>query len=342
MKLTIDQYIHTIFKLRSDVTEDRKRNIEIIHSIMKDRVTFEFPLYHIDSYNINSCIIPLSNCYYHIIDHSMFEYFEWFLYCQEYNQLNLAASIYKSLRRDICISNGNMAKAIKYEESRFTYLTNYDLEKEKLYNRDDFTKKYKIMVIFYFFHEYCHYLIENPMRENNSFDLLDKIVEQALALKRTQRSVFQQIIDWRVLKNYKREYQKNLNFREELMCDFQALLCVLELADEYSVKDIIESVISFLYIHYYIWLAKARDESLSLIIRNSFRFRISILFYIAYLLEDKTFSEMMCELLNSSNKYNDIKNLQCDIIPAQKYFDFHESYVSIMLADYNKDIIFVD
>jgi hypothetical protein len=344
MELTIEQYVQQMFTLRSGVNEDRISDIDMIHSDVVERITFGFPLYHIDAYNVNSCIVPLNNKqdYYHVIDHSMFEYFERFLYCFEYNLPNLAIAIYKQLRSDICISQGDKTKAELYKGSPI-YVTNYDMEKENLYNPDDFMKKYRIMVMFYFFHEYAHYMISNPLQEHSADEALDIIIDLVFKSMRgaiNGKPVFDRIIQNGLLRKYKNEYFKNPNFHEEIMCDFQALLCLLELVEVYSVETIIEAIITFIYTQYYIWLTKKRDEKIGF--GNIFHFRLNIFFNFAYFLEDKAFSDMICNLLNSSNKYNNIRDLQSSIINLQKYNDFYNKYIRIYLADSKHDIIFTD
>lgn len=344
MELTIEQYVKNIYSLRSEVDVDRKKIIESIHAAVSDRVRLKFPLYHIDSYNINSCIVPLDNGanYYHVIDHSMFQYFEMFLSAFEYRQPNLAYLFYQLLRQDICISQNDVERAAQYKNP-IMYMTDYDMNREmqRLHDPLDFNAKYELMIRFYFLHEYAHYLAKNPMRQNTSNEFLDMLVEDAFENMEglDVASITNSIIHKAVLRiarkkqlsKYRSEYHSNPNFREEIDCDFQAIFCLLELAGRFNVATIIESAITMIYMQYYVWMAKRVDNKREW--GNIFHFRLNLLAFFAYQLEDKEYSDLMCQILNSGNRYNNLTNLQCSQIDTDKHQRFYLDFARIHLAD---------
>lgn len=341
MELTIEQYIQQIYKTKSSVDEIKKRNIDIIHSQVSGRMTFTIPLYHVDAFNVNSCIVPLNQeqQYYHIVDHSTFKYFEEFLSAFEYKQPNLASAIYNQLRYDICMSINDEDSAKTYKEVPI-YFTEYDLHVESLRINEsiDYTDKFAFMARFYFLHEYMHFLVAKPIRKDINADFTNTLIDiftnnmiEAALSDSESKGKESVILLIQMVKKYQHEYYNNQNFKEEITCDIQAILCLLELADEYGVNTIFESIITFVYTQYFVWLSKRKNEDIEL--GNIFHFRLNVLFQFAYMLEDKDFSDAICSILNKNNRYLHIENLKCLPIDLDKYNIFYNSFIKILLFD---------
>lgn len=341
MELTIEQYVQQIYTIRSNLDETTKYNIETIHSEVADRMTFEIPLHHINAFDVNTCIVTLDKGkhYYHIVDHSMFDYFIELLGAFEGRQPHLASAIYSQLRHDICMSQQDEVKAQKYQIP--IYVTPYDLEveKERESNPIDLTNRFSFMARFYFLHEYAHFLIVNPVRKNTNFAFVDglidifveNMIDHSKSLSRKQGNNGFDDIYISMILNYQKEYRNNIKFREEIICDIQSIFVLLELAEHFSTKLIFESILAFVYTQYFVWLAKRMDKDLEL--GNIFHFRINVLVHFAYMLEDTDFSNAMCSILNSNNRFLNLSNIQCEPIDLDKFQKFYEAYTKLMLLD---------
>lgn len=348
MELTIEQYVKKIYTVRSDLDETMKHNIEIIHSEVVDRITFEIPLYHVNAYDINSCIVPLNGKkYHHIIDHSTFDYFLWFLKAYEGRQPNLSSAIYSRLRHDVCMSQHDETKAAEYNKIPI-YYTQYDMEVDQLRKNNpiDLTERFAFIARFYFLHEYCHFLFNNPIRKKVDFgfddyliDLItDNMINHAKSLNRKQNSDgFKHNYYISMMLNYRKEYHTNANFREEILCDIQSIYVLLEFADDYSVKMIFESVLAFIYSQYFIWLAKRVNKDIEL--GNIFHFRISVLIHFAYMLEDEDFSNIICRALNENNRFLNLTDIRCEPLDLDIFTAFYDAYTKLLMLDRQNKLV---
>lgn len=339
MSLTIEQYVEQIYRIKAEIDPMMKRNIEVIHSEIVNRVSFGIPMYHVNSYNLNSCIVPLSEgTIYHIVDHSIFYYMQTLLSAFEYDQPNLGISIYNLMRHDICMERYEDEKAEQYKQAMI-YYTEYDAQIEELRlnnNEDKNITKFTLMVRFYFLHEYAHYLFAKPMRDTDTmfFDYLVEIFTQNIIsdVKKTENGKETKLMEQMFIK-YINEYKNNPNFKEEILCDLQSACCLLESSIYYEVDTIFYSIIDFIYTQYFIWLAKSSDTDADVELGNIFHFRINIIIRFAYWLEDDEFSGLFCTLLNDSNRFNNLQNLKCKPINTDRYLNIYNAFTRMLMID---------
>ena len=347
MNPTIHDYIRAAFMTRREVEEIKQGIVTEIHNQVTNRITFSFPLIQIDTYNVQSYIVQLDandkTCYYNILDHSMLDFCEWFLLALEYNQPNLVVAAYKELKRYICIANSDLRGAEYYQLTKIFY-TEYDLERENDLMDDGISlcEKYEMMLRFHFLHEYGHYLVKEPVRDYSSaVGILDIIAESLLKDMETKRLNNPYFSDEqngilnnlkiKQLKYYKNEYKNNPNFKEEVLCDFQAVLCLLELSNYVSPQIIIESAIMYLYVQYAIWLAKESESDPH--IGEIMHFRINMLFKLADFLNDEEIALALANKINKSNGFVSIKTTYCESIDYSKYHHFYTTLSTTILAD---------
>jgi hypothetical protein len=106
MKLTIDDYIQLNYELRNNLNQGidnlfdwatTEYNVSAVQRDVADRMTFDISTKYIKAYNISSQIVPLNNGteIYHIIDLSMFGYFNCFFECYVHDMPNLLVAYYK-------------------------------------------------------------------------------------------------------------------------------------------------------------------------------------------------------------------------------------------------------
>lgn len=351
MILTIEQYIAQCYeirkKIKSDLVNINEKELEHDIKIMQDevagRMKFSLPVYFINSYNIDSCIISLSanKNYYHIIDIALFGYFHEFLAALELDMPNYAVFVYRELRRDICLSRYNEVEASCYEPKEI-FVNKHDI----IYN--SLPKKYtefqleefKCMIRFYFLHEYGHYLLKNPIRESSN-EFMDLIVE--MFIENIEEENNQQFPNKEIQKmavdKLQNDWQSNYDLREEIYCDFQALLCLLELPGIYreiSADMILDSVMSFIYIQHIIWQAKHIDEPIEAF--NHFAFRQNVIAFFAWLMEEDEFSDLVCKSLKKSNRFFIPTNLRVTPMFWEKQQRFYAWFISILDADRKKEI----
>ena len=347
MKPTIHDYIEASFIERAKTEESKRSIINNLHNQVSNRITFSLPLVQIDSYNVQSCIVQLDDnektSYYNILDHSMLDFCEWFLLALEYNQPNLVVATYRELRRYICMANSDVQGAEFYQLTKIFY-TDYELERENnsMISGIQLSEKYEMMIRFHFLHEYGHYLIREPLREySSSVEILDIIVEalfRDMDSNRLDNPQFSQEqnntlnnLKPKLLEYYKREYAKNTTFKEEVLCDFQAVLCLLELSNDYSPQMIIESAIMYLYVQYAIWLAKESENTPR--IGEILHFRINVLFEFADFLNDKDIADSLAKRINRDNRYASVETTYCDAIDYMKYHRFYNALATTIFAE---------
>jgi hypothetical protein len=352
MKLTAEQYIRLCYTIRkNDATdlinlekEALKHRIKVIQKTVADRMDFDIPFSIINSYNIDSCIVPLNpNAdYHHFIDIALFGYFHEFFSTMELDVPNLSVFYYRYLRRDICLSTNDEARAILYKPQAI-YTNYHDVEHNGLLNKptDIEQTKYKLMLQFYFLHEYMHYWIANPVREV-VHNLSDIVVETLFEhLKNTDNSNFAELdrpFQKTMYNQYLHEWKNNSSFREEIYCDFQALLCLLELPGIYKregikieVETIFDSVVSFLYIHHIIWLAKNNDNIAK--IGDQIAFRINCISTLAWLLENEEYADSLCKILQKGNRFFIPIDLKLKPLYWEKQQEFYAQFTQILMAD---------
>lgn len=347
MKPTINDYIKASFVERAEAEELKRKVIDNLHNQVADRITFSLPLVQINSYNVQSCIVQLDenekNSYYNILDHSMLDFCEWFLLALEYNQPNLVVATYRELKRYICIANSDIQGAEFYQLTKVFY-TDYELERENhsMSSGIQLSEKYEMMIRFHFLHEYGHYLINQPLRDySSSVEILDIIVGALfndMDNKRLDNPQFSpeqndtlNKLKPKLLEYYRKEYAENTTFKEEVLCDFQAVLCLLELSNDYSPQMIIESAIMYLYVQYAIWLAKASENEPR--IGEILHFRINFLFEFADFLNDKDIADSLAERLNRDNRYSSVKTTHCDAIDYMKYHRFYNALATTLFSE---------
>ena len=349
MDFTINDYITASFLKRKEVDNDKKQIVDQIHNQISSRLTFSLPLIQIDSYNVQSCIVRLDSDanktpnYYNIFDHSMLDFCEWFLLALEYNQPNLVLSTYRELKRYICIANSD-AKGAEYYQLTKIFYTDYEFERENssMDNGIQLSEKYEMMLRFHFLHEYTHYLIKNPVRNSKTaVGMLDIIVNalfKDMEQKRFDNPLFSKEqndilsdLKPKLLKYYREEYQKNISFKEELICDFQSVLCLLELSNDFSPRMIIEAAIMYLYVQYAIWIVKESENTPH--IGQILHFRINALFELAEFLNDEEIALALANSINRSNRFASIHTTYCACIDYKKYHQFYNALSFIVLSD---------
>lgn len=347
MNLTIHDYVQATFMMRKEVEAIKQNIVTEIHNQVTNRITFSFPLIQIDAYNVQSYIVQLdandSTCYYNILDHSMLDFSEWFLLALEYNQPNLVVATYRELKRYICIANSDLRGAEYYRLTKVFY-TDYELERENdsMDNGIRLSEKYEMMLRFHFLHEYGHYLVKEPVRDYSSaIGILDIIAESLfknMEAKRFNNPYFSDEhnkilndLKPKQLEYYKHEYKNNPNFKEEILCDFQAVLCLLELSNDVSPQIIIESSIMYLYVQYAIWLAKESESDPS--IGEILHFRINMLFGLADFLNDEEIALALAKKINRDNRFASVKTTYCGSIDYSKYHHFYTALATTILAD---------
>ena len=343
MSLTIEQYVKQSYFLRSKANSDRnslsRQNIEMLHAEIADRMKFSIPLHFINSYNINSCIVPLSSNsdYYHIIDLAMFDYMSEFLNSIELDVPNYACFFYRNLRSDICRSNNDSARALLYDPP-IMFINKHDADCNS-YSKLNM-EKYQCMIRFYFLHEYMHYLIANPIKDS-VYQIADDVVEETLLphLWNKDNSKFpkeMKPLQYALYKKFHHTWYKDTNFREEVYCDFQAIQCLMEYGQTINIETIFDSIMSFLYIQHIIWLAKHSWEPLEL--GNKFAFRQNILAAFALLLEDENYSEIISKLYQQSNRYYIPTKLQMKPLNWEKQGEFYNQFCQMLRADRSQTI----
>ena len=186
MNLTLEQYIKQNCEFREQSNIDLicnkegwlKHDIVVIHDEVCSRMSFSIPLHFVNSYDVNSYILPLNGRYYHIIDIATFGYFYEFWSAMQINAPNYIVYVYRLLKRDLCLSKKNDTEAMLYKPKKI-YLNCHEM-------KDNFGPRYpsslereefKCMVRFYFLHEYAHYLFANPIRKASNA-LVDSVIEQ--------------------------------------------------------------------------------------------------------------------------------------------------------------------
>lgn len=352
VNLTVEQYIKQNCKMReqshagiiSDEIEWLKQYIEIIHNEICTRMEFRIPIRFVNSYDVNSYILPLNNKYYHVIDMAMFEYFYELWSAMEDNSPNYAVFVYRYLKHDICISKQLDKMAMLYKPSTL-YVDPYDIKYNLMprYYTSKETDEFSCMLRFYFLHEYAHYLLENPIR-NASNELVDTVVEELFRnLSLENNSHFKNNVEKEMQKKlvnaFKWEWEQSSELKEEVYCDFQAILCLLELPGLYSnlnVELILNAAMSFMYIQHIIAMAKNIDDPI--IFDNWFSFRHHVIAMFAYLLEDKEYSRMLCRLLQKYNRYFRPYDLQMRPMDWRKQQIFYMYCIPIFRADKEKKI----
>lgn len=351
MMLTIEQYIEQCFVRRQDTgydlvnahTRDMEHDIKIMQNEVANRMKFNLPVYFINSYNIDSCIIPFSRDknFYHIIDIAMFVYFHELLASLELDMPNYAVYIYRTLRRDILLSQNNEKEAICYEPKEI-FVNKHEVIDNGLPKNytESQLEEFKCMIRFYFLHEYSHYLFKNPIR-NSSNEFVNIIVEMFLEnIEKENNAKFpRKEIQEIVVNKLKNDWNSNYDLREEIYCDFQALLCLLELPGVYreiNANMIFESIMSFVYIQHIIWQAKNIDEPIE--ISNQFAFRQNIIAFFAFLMEEEEYSDLVCKLLQKSNRFFVPTKLQVTPMLWKKQQNFFKWFTAIFAADRKKEI----
>lgn len=353
MKITIEQYIEQCFTMRCPSKVDLsyihekevKHNIKVIHAEVSNRMKFSIPVYYINSYDVNSCIVSLdTNQWSHIIDIAMFWYFQQIFNSLYTDSPNYGVFTYRQLRHDICLSKSNDREASYYRPDKI-FVNEHDIMDNMLPCK--YTEKqieeYMCMVRFYFLHEYSHYLMANPLREASN-DLADAIVEIFFDNVSTNNNpIFctelGKELQKAMVKAFYDEWHNSQDFREEVYCDLQALLCLLELPGAYkkiTVEMILDAVMSFMYIQHVIWSAKHIDEPIK--IGNQFAFRQNVIATLAWLMEDEKFSGLLCQLLHKGNRFFIPAELKIKPMLWQKQQNFYSYFIEMLLADKKKEI----
>lgn len=351
MILTIEQYAAQCFVMRKN-TETDLINVnakELVHDIriMQDevdnRMKFSLPVYYINSYNVDSCIISLNGNkdYYHIIDIAMFGYFHEFLSTLEFDMPNYAVFVYRRLRRDICLSRYNNEEALHYDPKEI-FANKHDIIDNGLPKRYTETKEeeFKCMIRFYFLHEYCHYFIKNPIRESSN-EIVDMLVETFFEnIEGDNNPKFpNKEIQQMAVNKLRNDWRSNHDLREEIYCDFQAIMCLLELpgiSRRISADMIFNSVMSFIYIQHIMWQAKHIDKRIEIL--NQFNFRQNIIVFFAWLMEEDEYSDLVCKFLQKNNRFFIPTKLRVTPTLWEKQQNFYAWFTDILVADRVKDI----
>lgn len=350
MKLTIEQYVTQCFALRKNKESDLvninaevlEHYIRIMQGEVAYRMKFDLPVYFINSYNINCCIVSLgeNKDYYHIVDIAMFSYFNDFFNALESDLPNFAVWVYRNLRRDICLSRYNFEEALRYYP-KVIVVNEHELINNGLPKRYTETQQeeFKCMIEFYFLHEYSHYFFKNPIREFTN-DFVNMVAEMFFKNigKENNTKFPNKKIQHMVVKKLQDSWN-NYDLREEIYCDFQALLCLLELPgvnSRISADMIFDSVMSFIYIQHMIWQAKNVDNLLE--ISNQFVFRQNIIAFFALLMEEDEYSDLICKLLKKGNKFFIPTKLRVTPTLWEKQQYFYAWFSEILDADRKKYI----
>lgn len=351
MIMTIEQYIAQCFEMRKNIKTDLvninakylEHDIRIMQDEVAIRMKFNLPVYFINSYNIDSYIVSLSanKDYCHIVDLAMFSYFHEFLASLELDMPNYAVFVYRELRRDICLSRYNEKEALYYD-SKEIYANKHDIIDNGLPKKytEIQLEEFKCMIKFYFLHEYGHYLIKNPVRES-SCEFIDMIVELFIEniAKENNPKFPNKEIQQMMVNKLQNDWKSNYDLREEIYCDFQALLCLLELPGAYkeiSADMILDSVMSFIYIQHIIWQAKHIDEPIEAI--DQFAFRHNVIAFFAWLMEEDNFSELVCKLLQKNNRFFIPTKFHVTPTLWEKQQNFYTWFIPIYAADREKQI----
>lgn len=357
MKLTIDDYIKISYKLRDDLDSGINKafdwalteyNLRVVENQVADRNQFHIPTKYIKSYDINSKIVPLNNDeeLYHIIDLSMFEYFGKFLECMSYDMPNYAVFFYRWLRHDLCVSAGEMERARKYEPQNIP-LNMHEMQfmSDRVMTKQEMNE-YSLMVMFYFLHEYVHYLTAKPIRTAGTY-VVEIIADTFLQQKSSgSKDALTEYIGQVFRQEYRRKWEQSTELREEVNCDIQALLCLFELPgltnNEFSTEIILNAAYSFLTIQHIVYTAKHIDEELT--IGNDFTFRQNIIATFAWLLEDEDYAKMIGEMMKKSNRFFVEGQLKTPPIFFKKQSKFWNLFANIFTADiqqqHNEDYLF--
>ena len=167
---------------------------------------------------------------------------------------NYAVFVYRQLRHDICLSRYNNEEALRYD-SKEIFVNEHEIIDNGWPIRYTETQQeeFKCMIEFYFLHEYSHYFFKNPIR-NSTNEFMNMVVEnffENIGNKNNHKFPNKEI--QQMVVNKLRDDWGNHDLREEIYCDFQALLCLLELPGvdrRISVDMIFDSVMSFIYIQH--------------------------------------------------------------------------------------------
>lgn len=148
-------------------------------------------------------------------------------------------------------------------------------------------------------------MLRNPVRESTNA-LTEIIVDSYLSngLNHAGDTLFDKMSSIFAMQ-FKRNWEGSEDFREEVTCDFQALLCLLELpgftGGLVTTQDIFYAVENALYVQNIIYVAKHIDEPITL--ADDFALRRTIIAHFAFMLEDGEFAELLNAALSKFNRF---------------------------------------
>ena len=359
MNLSIDQYLDSTYTPRNDSGKENKldfnwdvinRNIKAVQSDAAKRMGFDIKTKYIKAYDVDSTIVSLNDGkdFYHIIDLSMFGYFDRFYQCFKYVTPNIAVFYYRWLRYDLCLAQNDYDRANKYMPE-YLYINEYEADLDyKMLNSSDSVNasiqwdEYRLMYTFYCLHEYIHYLLRNPVRESTNA-LTEIIVDSYLSngLNHAGDTLFDKMSSIFAMQ-FKRNWEGSEDFREEVTCDFQALLCLLELpgftGGLVTTQDIFYAVENALYVQNIIYVAKHIDEPITL--ADDFALRRTIIAHFAFMLEDGEFAELLNAALSKFNRFYVKGDLKTPELSFDKQSNLWNMFCHIFTADKNGDYNF--
>ena len=336
--MTIDTYIENAYYLKKTAyNEDEKVVLEdwkICNRDVASRTTFELPIRFVNSYDLNSRIVPIkehkTTQYYNIVDIASWVALRSLLSSIVVDEPNLLKFTYMEIKESL--NHSDPRKSIFYSPKQI-FLTNHELEREIGYEEQIKRIEARLMIYFHLIHEYSHFLVESmPEKENV---LVDIFVNQLFRdIKENKIGGFSQIIHRHKLLDQFKALYDNPDVREELICDMQGILLMFELSKIYPITIIIESICAFLYVNIALMTIKSTClpyDSLPL-----FYMRLNILIEVADFLSDKQGADTFAKILNKNNRFNNLEANDLFIdkkINLDRYERFIERIKTIITID---------
>ena len=337
--MTIDTYIENAYLLKqSPYNEDERNIIEdwiICNKDVASRTTFELPIRFVNSYDMNSRIVPIKNDgiiqYYNIVDIASWVALSSLLSSILVDEPNLLKATYMAIKESFLTNHSDVGRSTFYSPKPI-FLTNVELEREIEFDEQRERIELRLMIYFHLLHEYSHFLLKPKQKENTLVDFFVKMLFKDIE-DNTIGGFSQMILRHHTLDSFKSIYDIP-DVREELICDMQGILLIFELSKMYPITTIIESIFAFFYVNIAFTAIKETcnyNTNLEL-----FYLRLNVFIEVADFLTDKRGADLIANSLNNSNRFNKLTADDLFIenkINLNRYEHFIERIKTIIAVD---------
>ena len=339
--MTIDKYIENTYYIKeTPFTEEDKLIMEEWNNCnlsVTSRTTFELPVVFVNSYDMNSRIVPIkendTTNYYNIVDISSWNAFRMLLSSLIVDEPNVLKAAYMYIKESLFIAQGNPEKARLYSSDKI-YLTGSEFSREYEYNKQKESLEGSLMIFFHLLHEYSHFRLKSIQSRENS--VLDVFVEKLLTDLENNKNGGSILAKYRhYLIDHLKSLYNNPDEKEELLCDMQGILLMLELSNVFPVKIILESIIAFLYVQMAFSIIKTSTSSGANL--PLFYLRLNIVIEVADFLNDEIGAGIIAALLNKNNRFNHLttNDLYIDkMIELNRHEQLKERINTLLKIDY--------